>query len=188
MGWIRDLLFPTENSIEDVQPERGERFPIHTYGPGYPIVVHQEELNDLIHLLEIESKALDGWDKTSFLSREDFEEILEDAVGDLSEGVPSPEERRDEILEILKLWQEQLTASEDAVWTTIGTDYHFKIYITHCEARAEAEGDDFEEPDELDIAREILGRIETAQDTDSKLAVVHKQDLPLEEPEEDRQK
>ena len=185
MGWIRDLIPTTGNSIEDVQPQREERFPRHTYGPGYPIVIHRQELKDLNHLLEVESEAPDSWDNASLLNREDIEEIVEDTLGDIGGGLPSPEERRGEIYEIIELWQEQLTGSEDIVWTTVGTDYQFDFYITHCEARANSEADDFEEPDELDTVREIRNRIQTAQNTDSKLAVVHKRDLPLEEPKED---
>jgi hypothetical protein len=185
MGWIRDLLSSNEDSIEDVQPEREERFPRHTYGPGYPIVIHRQELEDLANLLEMDSKAPDGWDNSPLLSREDFEEIVEDQIGDVGGGLPSPEERRSEIREIIELWSEQLTGSEDTVWTTIGTDYQLKFYITYCEGRASSDEDDFEETTELDTAREILDRIQTAHDTDSKLAIVHKRDLPLEEPEKD---
>lgn len=184
MGWIRDFLSSTGNST-DVQSRHDERFPSHTYGTGYPIVVRHEELNDLARLLEMEREAPDGWDKTPFLSKDQFEDVVNDAVGHIDGELPSPEKRRGEIHEILRLWQEQLIGTEDAVWTTIGTDYQFKFYIQHCEIRADSEEDDFEEPDELDTAREILTRIETAQGTDSKLAVVHKRDLPLEEPEED---
>ncbi|WP_440769349.1 hypothetical protein [Natronorubrum sp. DTA28] len=185
MGWIRDLLLSTGNTVEDVQPQREERFPLHTYGPGYPIVVTRQELNDLTHLLEIESKTPDGWENASLLSREDFEEIVEDTIGDIGEDLPSPEERRSEVSEILESWQEHLTGPKDAVWTTTGIGYHFDLYINYCETRAESEGDEFKEPDELDTARKILSRIQTAQDSDAKLAVVHKRHLPLEEPKED---
>jgi hypothetical protein len=185
MGWIKNLLSSTANTHEDLRPQREERFPSHTYGPGYPIVVHRQELEDLARLLEIESKAPDGWDNTMFLSREDFEDIVDNTVDDIGGGVPSPEERRGEIGEILELWQNQLTGSEDAVWTTFGTEYRFMIYITRCEARADTEDDSFEEPNELDTAREIFNRIKTAQNSDSKFAIVHKRDLPLQEPKED---
>ncbi|WP_280585081.1 hypothetical protein [Halorubrum sp. Boch-26] len=182
MSWIHDLLPSSRPSLEDVQPEREERFPRHTYGPGYPIVVHQQEIDDLRRLLEIEGDAPDGWENDPLLSSEDFDEIIEDVTGF---ETPPPEARRDEIEEIIDSWQEQLTDSQDAVWTAIGTDYRFKIYIARCEARADVEGDRFEIPPELETAREILERIETAQNTDSKLAIVHKRDLPLEEPEEE---
>ncbi|QLH83328.1 hypothetical protein [Halosimplex pelagicum] len=184
MGWIRDLLSLTEDSIENERTQQEERFPRHTYGPGYPIVVHRQELNDLFHLLEKESEVPDGWESTPFLSREDFEEVIEDVVGDLDGEIPSPEERRDELRKILELWEDQLNGPEDTVWTTIGTDHQFKYYITHCENRADSEYDEFEEPDELDTVRRIVDRIRTAQDTDAKLAVVDKRHLPLETPKE----
>lgn len=185
MGWIRDLLSPDATTIKDAQPQREERFPRHTYGAGFPIIVHLQELDELTRLLELDSNAPDGWDNLPFLSREDFEEIVDDTIGDFGDGVPSPEERRGEIREIVETWQDQITGSEDAVWTTVGTDLQFKFYIDHCTFRADAEDDDFEEPDELNTAREILNRIQTARDSDAKRAVVHKRHLPLEEPGED---
>lgn len=185
MGWLQDLLTPAGNTINDVQPRPDERFPSHTYGPGYPIVVRREELDDLVRLLERESDAPDSWDNTPLLSREDFEEVIGDTVGDIAEGLPSPEDRREEIRDITALWKEQLSGSADAVWTTIGTDHRFKFYITRCEQRAELEDDDFQELEELDTARNILKRIQSAQNSDAKLAIVHKRDLPLQVPEED---
>lgn len=184
MGWIRNLLSPMENSIEDVQPQREERFPSHTYGPGYPIVIRRQELDELDRLLKVESEVPDSWDNAPFLSRKDFEEVLEQTIGD--EGIPSLEERRDEIRDILELWRQQLTGSEDVVWTTRSTEYHFKFYIIECEARADVDDDDFEELDELDTARDILDRIQTVQNSNTKLAIVHKRDLPLEEPGENQ--
>jgi len=184
MGWIRNLFSPMENSIEDVQPQREERFPSHTYGLGYPIVIRREELDELDRLLKVESEAPDSWDNAPFLSRKDFEEVLEQTIGD--EGIPSLEERRDDIRDILELWRKQLTGSEDVVWTTRSTEYHFKFYIIECEARADVDDDDFEELDELDTARGILDRIQDIQKRNTKLAIVHKRDLPLEEPGEDQ--
>ncbi|APW99386.1 hypothetical protein CHINAEXTREME_17125 [Halobiforma lacisalsi AJ5] len=185
MGWIRDLLPTIGSTIEDVQPQQEERFPFHTYGPGYPIAVTRDELDDLAYLFEVESKAPDSWDNSPLLSREDIEETLEDVVGDIGGGLPSPEEQREEFGEILELWQEQLSGSKDAVWATEGTDYHLEFYIRHCERRADLEHDDFEEPDELETAREIHARIQATQNDDSKLAVVHRRDLPLDEPKEE---
>ena len=182
MSWINDLLPSNSPSHEDTQPEQEEKFPLHTYGPGYPIVVHQNELDDLRRLLEMEEEAPDGWENDPLLSKEDFDEIVEDVTG---HETPSPEARRDEVIEIIDSWQEQLTSSQDAVWTAIGTDFRFKLYIARCEARADVEDDSFETPPELETVREIVKRIEVAQNTDSKLAIVHKRYLPLEEPEED---
>jgi len=181
MSWIHDLIPSSAPSTEDTQPKREERFPRHTYGPGYPILLHQKEVKDIRRLLEQEANAPDGWDNLPLLSREDFDEIVENHTG---QSIPSPKERRDEIRSIVDLWEEQLAASHDVVWTTIGIDTRFKLYITRCETRAEANDDDFEEPPELQTARKILDRIETAQDTDSKLAIVHRRDLPLEEADE----
>lgn len=185
MGWIRELLSPSEGGFDDVAQQREERFPSHTYGPGYPIVIHRQELEDLNRLLEIERDAPDIWDSTPLLSREEFDEIVEDVTGEFGGDRLTRDDRRDELYEILGLWEEQLNGSEDAVWVTVGTDFRFEIYITQCEVRAEQEEDQFEEPGELDTAREILDRIQTAQDTDSKLAVMHKRHLPLQEPEEE---
>ncbi len=185
MGWIRDLIPSGSDGIDNVQIQSQERFPLHTYGPGYPIVVHRQELTALDQLLEIEGRASDGWDNTSLLGREDFEEIIGDMSGETDHGLPTPEEHRNGIREIIELWREQLTNQEDSVWATIGTEYQFEFYIAHCEGRAGSEVDDFEKPDELDTAREILGRIQTARNTDSKTALVHKRHLPLEEPKED---
>lgn len=185
MGWIHDLLSQTGRGNEDVQIQREDKFPPHTYGAGYPIVIHREELDDLIRLLKKERDAPDGWDNLPFLDREDFQKIVDDTLGDIDEGIPSPEERREEIRAILELWREQLLGSEDAVWTSLSTDYQFQFYIKHCEVRADSEEDDFEEPTELDTAREILDRIQSAHETDGKLAIVHKRDLPLKEPRSD---
>lgn len=182
MSWIHDLLPSSSSSHEDIGPEKEEKFPLHTYGPGYPIVVHQHELDDLRRLLEIEEEAPDGWENDPLLSRAEFDEIVEDVTG---HETPSPEARRGEVLEIINSWQEQLNGSQDAVWTAIGTDFRFKIHIARCEARADVEDDSFETPPELETAREIVKRIEVAQNTESKLAIVHKRDLPLEEPEEE---
>ncbi|WP_058365105.1 hypothetical protein [Haloparvum sedimenti] len=181
MSWIRDLFPSNRSSVEDSQLEHEERFPSHTYGPGYAIVVHQQEIYDIRSLLELDADAPDGWEATPFLTHEDFDKLVEERTG---EEVPSPESRRDEIREILDSWEEQLTDSRGAVWSAVGIDTRFKLYIARCEARADSEVDSFEVPAELETLRDILDRIETAQNTDSKLALVHKRHLPLDEPEE----
>ena len=191
MGWIRDLFSLSDERADEVQQQDEEQFPMHTYGIGYPIVLHQQELEDLYRLLEIEERTPDSWDDMPFMSREDMQEIVDGVVedatgGDLSEGMPTPEERRAEIREILDLWQNQMNGENGVVWTTIGTDHHFQFYITHCEARSDAEHDDFEEPEELDTTREIFERIQSSQGDPRKRAIVHKGNLPLEEPEEDQ--
>lgn len=188
MGWIRDLLSSLGNSGEEVQQQNEERFPMHTYGIGYPIVLSRGEIEDFHRLLDIEENTPDSWDSVPFMSREDMEEIIDKSIDspadeDITDKMPSPEERREEIREILELWRSQITGQDGAVWTTIGTDWEIKFYITECENRIRSEHDDFDGAEELDTVREIHDRIENVQDT-RESAIVHKRNLPLEEPEE----
>ncbi len=185
MSWIKDIISSNDSTAKDIRSRRGEKFPRDTYGPGYPIILHEKEIKDIRELLEKEADAPDGWENSPIITRNDFEEILEDYTG---QSLPSPEARRDEIRSIIGLWEEQLDSQHDTVWTTIGTGTRFKLYITRCETRAEADDDDFREPSELQTARNILNRIEAVQDNDSKLAIVHRRDLPLEKASEDSNK
>lgn len=183
MSWIRNLLSGGASTVDELERDTGERFPRDTYAPGYPILLHRAELEELWVLLESERDAPNQWDNSLLLDREDFEDILDESLPQGSE-LPSPEERRDELQNILQTWEEQLTGSESAVWASIGTEYQLSSYIRRCELRAESDVDEFDECGQLATAREVLDRIETAQDTESKLAIVHKRDLPLEEPAE----
>ncbi|OYR55515.1 hypothetical protein DJ73_02095 [Halorubrum sp. Ea1] len=182
MSWIRDIFISNSSSTNENEATTEERFPRDTYGPGYPIVVDRDELNDLNRLIEIERSAADGWENLPLTSREEFDEIVEEVTGQTPR---SPEKYRNEIQDIVGLWEEQLTHSRDAVWITVGTDTRFKLYIAQCEHRAETDDDSFEEPPELDTARTILERIETVQEVDSKLVIVHRDDLPLDQTEGD---
>jgi len=123
--------------------------------------------------------------KAPLLDRDDLRKIAN--KGSVAEGgkLPSPEEQRAEIRRILELWESQLTASTDTVWATVGTSYTLEFYLTRCETRADIDGDEFEAIPEFEAVRAIIDRIETAEDTDSKLAIVHKRHLPLEEPAEE---
>lgn len=182
MSWIQQFLPSNGPSTDEGRTRRDERFPSEKYGPGYPIVIDEDELGDIHRLLEIERDTPDGWENSRLLSREDFDETVKQVTGIEPSG---PDEYRNRVREIADLWQEQLIDSRDAVWTTVGTDTQFRLYITQCEVRAEAEDDSFEEPPELDTVRAILNRIETVQKIDSKLVMVHRDHLPLDEAEED---
>jgi len=182
MSWIHELLPSNSPSTDEGRTNRDERFPSETYGPGYPIVIDEDELGDIYRLLEVERDTPDGWENSPLLSREDFDEAFEEVTGIESFD---PDRYRNKIREIADLWADQLVNPRDAVWTTTGTDTPFKFYITQCEARAEADDDSFEEPPELDTARAILDRIKTVQQIDSKLVIVHRDDLPLDEAEEE---
>lgn len=185
MGWIRDLLTTNNTEPDALEQDSNERFPRDTYGPGYPIVLHRSELEDFFTLLETERDTPDGWEKSPLLDRDDLRKIAN--KGTVTEGgkLPSPEEQRAEIRRILELWESQLTASTDTVWATVGTSYTLEFYLTRCETRADIDGDEFEVIPEFEAVRAIIDRIETAEDTDSKLAIVHKRHLPLEEPAEE---
>jgi hypothetical protein len=185
MSWIRDFLSSREDSVENTLSRDLEQFPRHIYSTAFPIVVRRQELDDLAQLLEVEETTPDAWKSSPFLDRESFEQSINDTIGESAGGVRTPEKTREEVREIIEHWRQQLSGPTDAVWATVGTEYPFMFYIWECEARAEAETDDFEEPEELDVARRVLTRIETARESNSKLAIVHKRDLPLKEPDED---
>jgi hypothetical protein len=184
MSWVSELLSLSDSNNTDSQKESEERFPSHTYGPAYPIIIRQHEIETLNRLLRYEERARDSIDQSPFIDRDEINEIVEATVGDFSAEIPSPEERRRELGEVYQHWENQLTAPEDTVWATTRVEFRLNSYIQRCEARTESEHDEFADPKGLDTARTVLDRIQAARNTDSKLAVMHKQHLPLEEPGE----
>jgi len=182
MGWIRDLLTTNNTEPDTLEPDTDERFPRDTYGPAFPIVLRQNELEDFFTLLDTERNTADTVENTPVLDQDDLRKIAnEEAVTEGCE-LPTPAEQRAEIRRLLELWEGQLAAAADTVWATVETSYTLEFYLTRCEKRANADGDEFEAIPEFETARTVVDRIETTEDTNSELTLVHKRYLPLEEP------
>ena len=99
----------------------------------------------------------------------------------------SGEELVDDIRELIEHWDNQVDEQIGTIWWPIGADTTFRLYLHYLELRADAEDDQFSFPESAGQVHTLVQRGLSAidDDDDSKLAVVHKRDIPWEEPAED---
>ena len=164
------------------QPRQHEIFPEEEYAVAYAVAVRREELAALKEMLNADQVSPTAVEGDPFLR-----EILDDME---LEGEPSlrlrtsGEELVEALRELVELWDEQVDSSIGTVWFPTGADTTFRLYRHHLEARAEAEDDQFIFPDSAEQVHTLVQRgLDVIEDdTDSKLAVVHKREIPWETP------
>lgn len=167
------------------QPSKHEIFPDEKYSVAYAIAVRREELSALDQLLEADEDSPTPLEAEPFLR-----DIIEDMERD---GEPSlrlrtsGEELVADIRELLEQWNSQVDAQIGTVWWPIGADTTFRLYLHYLEFRAETEDDQFSFPGSAGQVHTLVQRGLSAieDDDNSKLAVVHRRDIPWEEPTED---
>lgn len=170
MGLFDDI-FGKGNRDDSPEVPQTERFPSDTYAPAYSVAVYHEDLVALRRLIEIETSTPTAVEQEPLLA-----EAMDDRVRKNSEeAVPV-------ILEVLESWEEQMDCDPSSVWWPVSTDWQFESYLKHCEFRNEQEEDDFEFPEAIGRVHTLLKRCKAAQENDSKLAIVHKDYVPNEEP------
>ncbi|GAA0217371.1 hypothetical protein [Halobaculum roseum] len=168
------------------QPDQHERLPDEKYNVAYPVAARREELTALEQLLESEQDSPTAFEADPFLG-----DIIEDM--EQEEGYPlrlrtSSERLVDDVREYLEYWNEQVDGQIGTIWWPIGADTTFRLYLHYLEVRADAEDDQFSFPESAGQVHTLVQRgLTTMEDDDnSKLALVHKRDIPLEEFTEDQ--
>jgi hypothetical protein len=174
----------TDSVHQPQQPAQHEIFPDDEYNVAYAVAARREELGALEQLLEA--------DQTSPTAVES-EPLLRKVIDDMErEGEPSlrlrasGEELVDDLRELVAQWDEQIDGQIGTVWWPIGADTRFRLYLHYLELRADAEDDQFSFPESAGQVHTLVQRgLSVIEDDDSsKLAVVHKRDIPWEEPTE----
>jgi hypothetical protein len=167
------------------QPSQHEIFPEDKYNVVYAVAARCEEIRALKHLLEA--------DQTSPTALE-AEPLLRDMIEDLERDQDyslrlrtSGEDLVDDIRELLAHWDNQVNGQIGTIWWPIGADTTFRLYLHYLELRDDAENDEFSFPESAGQVHTLVQRGLSAMeaDDDSKLAVVHKRDIPWDEPTED---
>ena len=195
MGALRTMrmgLFETlfssstsESVPQAQQPGQHEVFPDEEYNVAYAVAARSAELRALEQLLEADQSSSTALEAEPFL-RDIIEEIDHDREYSLRPRT-SGEELVADIRELLEYWDKQVDGQIGTIWWPIGADTTFRLYLHYLELRADAEDDQFSFPESAGQVHTLVQRGLSAMDDDddSKLAVVHKRDIPWEEPAED---
>lgn len=167
------------------QPGQHEIFPDEKYNVAYAVAARREELMALEQLLEADQSSPTALEAEPFL-----QDIIEDMERDREYSLrlrTSGEELVDDIRDLLEHWDKQVDGQIGTIWWPIGADTTFSLYLHYLEVRADAEDDQFSFPESAGQVHTIVQRgLSTMEDDEnSKLAVVHKRDIPWEEPTED---
>lgn len=167
------------------QPSQHEIFPEDKYNVAYAVAARREEIRALEHLLEADQTSPTALEAEPFL-----QDIIEDMERDREYSLrlrTSGEELVDDIRELIEHWDNQVDEQIGTIWWPIGADTTFRLYVHYLELRADAEDDQFSFPESAGQVHTLVQRGLSAieDDDDSKLAVVHKRDIPWEEPAED---
>jgi len=186
MGLFETLFNSSSNDPvhQPQQPSQHEIFPEEKYSVAYAVAARREELTALEQLLEADQTSPTALEAEPFL-----QEIIEDRETD---GEPSLNPRTsgedlvDDLRELVEHWADQVEGPVGTVWWPIGADTTFRLYLHYLEVRADAEEDQFSFPESAGQVHTLVQRGLSAMDDDdnSKLAVVHKRDIPWEEPTE----
>jgi len=167
------------------QPGHHEIFPEEKYTVAYAVSARPEELQALEQLLEAAQNSPTALEAEPFLR-----DIIEDMEPDRDYSLrlrTSGEELVDDIRELIEHWDNQVDEQIGTIWWPIGADTTFRLYLHYLELRADAEDDQFSFPESAGQVHTLVQRGLSAMedDDDSKLAVVHKRDIPWEDPAED---
>ena len=162
-----------------------EIFPEDKYNVAYAVAARREEIRALEHLLEADQTSPTALEAEPFL-----QDIIEDMERNQEYSLrlrTSGEELVDDIRELIEHWDTQVDEQIGTIWWPIGADTRFKLYLHYLEFHADAEDDQFSFPESAGQVHTLVQRGLSAMedDDDSKLAVVHKRDIPWEEPAED---
>lgn len=187
MGLFETLFSSsTGDTVPQVQqPSQHEIFPEDKYNVAYAVAARREEIRALEHLLEADQTSPTALEAEPFL-----QDIIEDMERDREYSLrlrTSGEELVDDIRELIEHWDNQVNEQIGTIWWPIGADTRFRLYLHYLELRADAEDDQFSFPESAGQVHTLVQRGLSAieDDDDSKLAVVHKRDIPWEEPVED---
>jgi hypothetical protein len=187
MGLFETLFSSsTADSVPDAkQPDQHEIFPEGKYTVAYAVATRLEELRALEQLLEADQNYSTALEAEPFLR-----DVIEDMEDDREYSIrlrTSGNKLIDDVRELLDHWDRQVDGQIGTIWWPIGADTTFKLYLHYLEVRADAEDDSFSFPESAGKVHTLVQRGLSAieDDDDSKLAVVHKRNIPLEEPAED---
>lgn len=187
MGLFETLFSSsTGDSVPQAQqPGQHEIFPEEKYTVAYAVAARPEELQALEQLLEADQNSPTALEAEPFLR-----DIIEDMEHDRDYSLrlrTSGEELVDDIRELIEQWDNQVDKQIGTIWWPIGADTTFRLYLHYLELRADAEDDQFSFPESVGQVHTLVQRGLSAMDDDddSRLAVVHKRDIPWEEPAED---
>lgn len=185
MGLFETLFSSsTGDSVPQAQqPSQHEIFPEDKYNVAYAVAARREEIRALEHLLEADQTLPTALEAEPFL-RDMIEDIERDQDYSLRLRT-SGEDLVDDIRELLAYWDNQVTGQIGTIWWPIGTDTTFRLYLHYLELRADAEDDQFSFPKSAGQVHTLVQRGLSVMEDDSQLAVVHKRDIPWEEPTED---
>ncbi|GAB3421415.1 hypothetical protein GCM10027435_25160 [Haloparvum alkalitolerans] len=183
-----ETLFSSSTGDTDPQaqqPSQHEIFPEDKYNVAYAVAARREEIRALEHLLGADQTSPTALEAEPFL-----QDIIEDMERDREYSLrlrTSGEELVDDIRELIGHWDNQVDEQIGTIWWPIGADTRFRLYLHYLELRADAEDDQFSFPESAGQVHTLVQRGLSAieDDDDSKLAVVHKRDIPWEEPAED---
>lgn len=187
MGLFETLFSSSSGDpvLQAQQPGQHEIFPEEKYNVAYAVAARREEIQALEQLLEADQSSPTALEAEPFLR-----DVIEDMKRDREDPLclrTSGDELKDDIRELLEHWDKQVDGQIGTVWWPIGVDTTFRLYLYYLEVRADEEDDQFSFPESAGQAHTLVQRGLSAMedDDDSKLAVVHKQDIPWEEPTED---
>jgi len=187
MGLFETLFSSSTGDFvpEAQQPSQHEIFPEDTYNVAYVVAARREEIRALEHLLEADQSSPTALEAEPFLR-----DMIEDIECDQDYSLrlrTSGEDLVDDIRELLAHWDNQVTGQIGTIWVPIGADTTFRLYLHYLELRDDAEDDQFSFPESAGQVHTLVQRGLSAMETedDSKLAVVHKRDIPWDEPIED---
>lgn len=94
------------------------------------------------------------------------------------------ESQRADIRELIETWGQQISGDVGAVYCSVATRFRLHFYLYHCELRAENEEDEFELPESIEKIQTLYEHVESAENGDEPIAIIHKDHLPFEEPED----
>lgn len=179
-----DTLFSSSDGDaipETQQPDQHEIFPDEKYNVAYAVAARREEILALEQLLKSDQSSPTALEAEPFL-----QDIIEDMERDREYSLQlrtSGEELVNDIRELLDHWDRQVDGQIGTIWWPIGADTTFRLYLHYLEVRADANDDQFSFPESAGQVHTLVQRGLSAieDDGDSKLAVVHKRDIPWEE-------
>lgn len=179
-----ETLFSSSNGdsvLQTQQPGQHEIFSDEKYNVAFAVAARREELKALEQLLESDQTSPTALEAEPFLR-----DIIEDMERDREYSLrirTSGEELVDDIRELLEHWGRQVDGQIGTIWWPIGADTTFRLYLHYLEVRADSEDDQFSFPESAGQVHTLVQRGLSAMedDNDSKLAVVHKRDIPWEE-------